>query len=463
MAATPAAFCPQCGTPLQGASRFCTNCGATIEVHANTPTVAAQQNPATPPASSGPGNPPASIPPPASGATYVSRSDSSLPPPPPPPVYNPYTTVPSVGTPGYAQNTLPNTYTSPPVATPSQPQAGSYQVPDYARKPKKGRGCLTGSIVLLLILVLGIGGYALVHSPLFNKDNGNTGNNTPTSGSQNNSGTTPRATTASSSGSASTVQLNLQFKYASVDLTLISVQTGHSFADDPSTSAGSAGIVRINLRENNTTSHAPNYLESESMFLLLPDGNTVKLGNSHNPISPDAGVNRENWLDFALDTQATIDQMSLRVGSQTQNQFTIPLRANEDLSKYQDKTSTPGTQFKYGPLNMTLKSATLSYSYNDQQATTGNRYVILTLGAVNNTTDTVDVYASSEMRLQAGNNTIQPDNTYTFPYSVNGNTTVEGVVAFLVPQDMTSFTLVLLAQSSISPPISQVTQPFQVQ
>ena len=217
------------------------------------------------------------------------------------------------------------------------------------------------------------------------------------------------------------------------------------------------------MRENNPTAHNPDYAEGDLALLLFPGGTTAQAGNEKDLVSPDAGVNRLNWLDFPLTNQVALKQLTLRVGTSSQSQFDIPLQANADISKYQDKTSSPGTQFKYGPLNMTLKTATLSYSYNDNQATTGNRYVIVTLAAVNSTTNSVNLYPGNYMRLQASGNSIEPESGYTLPYSVNASTSTSGIVAFLVPQGTTSFTLVMLAQPDASPAISQVTQNFQVQ
>ena len=476
MALTPGPFCSQCGTPLQGSQRFCTNCGATIEEHANSPTIAASQPASTAPVTGekpGQANsdsetaqavtPPNLLP---GGSIYSNRNEALLPPPPPPPIYNPYTNSVSGEQRSYAQTTVPDAYTPPPVGTPPV-QAGAYQVPAYAQKQKGNRGCATTSIVLLLVLALGIGGYFLVHAlTSHNTASNNPGSTyTATSGTP---GTTATSTTQSttpttSSSAASTAQLNLQFTYASIGITVVSTQLASSFSDDTSTTAGSAGIVRVNLRENNPTTRNPDYLEGDSILLLLPGGTTAQAGNEKAPVSPDGGVNRLNWLDFPLNNQVALNQLTLRVGTSSQSQFDIPLQANADLSKYQDKTSSPNTQFKYGPLNMTLKTATLSYSYNDNQATTGNRYVIVTLAAANNTANNVNVYPASYIRLQAGGNSIEPDGTYTLPYTVNANASASGIVAFLVPQDTTSFTLVMLAQPDASPAISQVTQSFQVQ
>ena len=246
--------------------------------------------------------------------------------------------------------------------------------------------------------------------------------------------------------------------YASVSITIISAQLASKFADDTYITPGSAGVVRVNLQENNATANNPDYLEGDSMLLLLPGGSSLQSGNVKNTISPAQGVNRLNWLDFALDTPIALNQLTLRIGKQGENQMDIPLQSKADISKYQDKNSNPNAQFNYGPLAMTLKTATLSYSYADQQASAGNLYVIVTLAAVNNTANSVDTYSSTYIRLQAGGNSIQPDNTATFPYSVSANTSKSGVVAFLVPQGTQRFHT-RIAGSAVKQPRHQPGNP----
>lgn len=475
----PTQFCPQCGEPIQTGQRFCTNCGATMGVDASSPTVAASQTPQRPLAplppegfgeagptklpSSTPSSPdaetlPSSAPMPSTpgNSIYTASNETIAPPPPPPmPTYNSYVNSAPGGPQSYVQTTPPPIYMPPPAV-------GNPQVPSYAQKPKKSRGCLVSSIILLIVLVAGIGGFLLLRS----RNSSNTGGNTPQA-----TGTTSGSTTGTGAGQGSTPtsnvsnteQLNLQFTFASVNITLVSAQLANSFPDDTSTTAGPAGIARVNLQENNTTAGNPEYLEESTMLLALPDGTTAQAGNEKESISPAAGVNRQNWLDFPLNSQIGLNQLTLRVGEQSVNQMNIPLQPKADISKFQDKTSNPNTQFKYGQLNLTLKTATLSYSYADQQATAGNRYVILTLSAANNTTSSISIYPPSYMRLQAGGNSTTPDSTTTLPYSVAANASNTGVVAFLIPQNTTSFTLVMLAQPDSSPAISQVAQTFQIQ
>jgi hypothetical protein len=316
------------------------------------------------------------------------------------------------------------------------------------------------------VLALGIGGYFLFHALGSKNTGGNpaTSGNTATVGTGSGSTATGTGNTPTSvTSSAKIEQLNLQVTYASVGITLTSAQLASSFPDDTSTTPGSAGVVRVTLRENNTTTSNPDYVESEVMLLLLPGGTTTRPGNVQNGVSPSQGVNRLNWIDFPLNAQVALNQLTLRIGAQGDSQMDIPLQPQADLSKYQDKTSNPDAQFKYGQLTMTIKTATLSYSYADKQASAGNRYVLLTLSAANTSTNNIDVYPPGEMRLQAGGNSLPPDNTYTLPYTVNASTSASGVVAFLVPQNTTTFTLVMLAQPDASPAISQATQSFQIQ
>ncbi len=489
MAQKPAQTCPSCGAPMAEGQRFCTNCGSTIGPEANNPTVAASQSAqAAFPAranlaefTSAATVPDTDQPPSRSGTIY--DQGGITPPPPPPPPYTHYTPG-SPGSPqGYPQNPGsspggPQNYPQNPNRVPDGPQSypqnpgsspnytaapvvGAYQqVPAYAQKPKRSRGCLITSIILLVVLAAGIGGFLFLRSrPSTNTTNSNSNsnsnsNNGSTSGSAN--GVTPTTSVSSSE------QLNLKITYASVNITIVSAQEASSFSDD-SSSRGTAGVVRVNLQENNTTANNPGYLESDAMLLVLPGGNTVQASNEEQGVSPDAGVNRPNWFDFPLNNQASLSQLTLRIGTASENQMSVPLQPNANISKYQDTTGSPNTQFQYAGLSWTLKTATLSYSYNDKQATTGNLYAILTFSVNNATANSFVDFPSDFMRLQAGGNTVEPESGTTMPVEIASNATASGIVAFLVPQGTTSFTLVMLAQPNSSPAIPQVTQNFSIQ
>lgn len=470
MAQNPAQYCPQCGTPGPAGQRFCSNCGATISASSVAPTAAASFIPPAPGqagGSSSSSNDPTLFDngqsPGAGQGAYRGSSQSIAPPPPPTAsTYNPY------------ENSLPGgpqTYEqSARITTPGSlppPAGGTYTpapVPTYAQAPRRSRGCLVTSLILLLVLAAGISGYWFVSTHLNQGSRNNSSNTSATNGSNTGSsgGSNTGSTTGSSSNAGGSEQLNLKITYSSIQFTLISAQFASKFSDDTS-SPGQAGVVRINFHEDNTTAGNPDYIERDAMLLVLPNGTTVQANNEQQGVSPDGGVSRQNWIDFPVDTQVTLNQLILRLGTQTQNQVNIPLQANADLSKYQDRSSSPNAQFQYNGINWTLQKATLSYSYADKQATTGNLYVILTFSAKNNSPNNYFDTPGDFMRLQAGGNTAEPDGTYTMPTDIASQSSASGVVAFLAPQGTTSFTLIMLAKPTNNPPVNQVTQNFQIQ
>lgn len=455
MAQQPARFCSECGAQLQASQRFCTNCGATMNMDAAAPTMGSSAAIlATEPTVAAAPDLPA-------GSFNVSAPGQMGQPtaPPPPPVsstYNPYiSSAPGVQT--YGQNASAPGYPPTPGFVPVAPGGAPLPVPAYAQKPKRSNGCLVTSILLLIVLAAGIGTFVFFRSrsPSSAQNNGpSTSLHATATAPVTGSGQTPTV------GTSGLQTLNLRITYASVSLTLLSAQIAPSFPDDTAT-PGSSGVLRLSLQENNATAGNPSYLESDVVLLVLPDGSTVRSNNQKQDISPDPGVNRTNWLDFALNSQVSISQLTLRMGSATESQMDIPLRAGADLSKYQGKTSSPNAQFVYAAVNWTLKTATLSYSYSDRQATAGNIYVVLSLSAVNNSpnsfVDGVDAY----MRLQTNGASAEPDNHSTMPISISSHTTTSGTVAFLMPLGATAFTLVMLGQPNT--PITQVTQNFQIQ
>jgi hypothetical protein len=241
--------------------------------------------------------------------------------------------------------------------------------------------------------------------------------------------------------------LNLKFTYSSVDITLVSVQQASSFPDDSSTSQGG---VRVATKESNSTTNNVSYSYGDIVRLVMPDGSIIAPSNEKSFEAPAAGVSQDNWIDFAVTSQnIDLSKLILRYGSATESQMNIPLTSNADLSKYQPKTVTPNSTFQYAGMNWTLVSATESLSANGQQATTGMVYVTVTLKAVNSSANNFSGYPGDYMRLQSGDSKSPPSN-FTFPTSVASQSTGTGVVSFLIPQGGTSFTLLMLAQSSVN-------------
>src|SRR5437588_2220163 len=293
-------FCSECGKPLEAGHRFCTNCGATTSVEANALTTLTRDQKVLGSDQAQSSQPQVSVPVNNTGATastiimpnantpgttantpgftpimlntpisssetlgvsgasyspvstsgdqfYAHAADTDVIPPPPPP--NSF-----ISTPQEAPAS--------PYYTPSPQVKGT--VPAYAQAPKRSRGCLVASIVLLLVLVLGgVGGLYIIRH---NNSTGSSQNGNSSSGQQNTPGTsgnTPTSVTTPGSngntpnaGGPATVPLNLKFTYSSVDITLVSVQQTSSFPDDSSTSQG--GIRVATMESNSTTNNVSN-------------------------------------------------------------------------------------------------------------------------------------------------------------------------------------------------------------
>lgn len=427
MAQNSPLVCPTCHTPAAAGQRFCSECGTVLSSEAHKPTMLASAEQQ------------AQI----SGAQfYAQTTDANVTPPPPP--LNSFISPP--------QQPL-----APALKAAQVPAPGTYAVPNYARAPRRSRGWLITSIVLLLVLALGGAGfYVLSHrSPAGNQSgtSGNAQQSTPGGG-----GSTPgsggNGNTPTSSGST-TEQLNLSFTYSSIALTITSVEYAASFPDD------TRQAVRVSFKESNPTSYPVRLLYGDVTRLMLPDGSVIGSVQTKNFALPAPGISDENWIDFPV--SASISDLStlvLQMGRQSESQMQIPLKPNADLSKFQDKTATPNATFQYAGLKWTMTKAVESLSAAGAQATTGNVYVTLTLQAVNPTNQGVYTFPSTYMRLKAGETTSAPSYA-TIPDLITAQSSGSGTVMFLVPQGNTTFTLIMLARQG-SPPISQVTQDVQI-
>ncbi len=474
---SPPAICPKCGTRAEPGQRFCSECGSTLNIDVNKPTefasgdafatmpaaqpsqpdatiITPQSQPA--PAPSIPASSYASLP---ASQFYNATTDANVIPPPPPP--DSYVSLPQVA---------PQSQPTPAPSSPSLP--GTFApVPEYAKKPKRSRGCLITSIMLLLVLA--IGGTAL-YLGVIRPRIGNNGNsqqtppsqqqtqtaNTPTStGTTPTTGTTPATTPSSGTTATTSEQVNLTFVYSDVTYALSSVEYAPSYIDDASLSSGG---VRVAFKESNQSSNSIIFSYSEVARLILPDGTAVAPSNELHYGAPSTQSSDNNWIDFPVSSQPSdLSKLELVMGLTTENQMKIPLSPGADLSQYQPKTSSPNASFSYSGLNWTLTQAIVSYSAQGQQATAGNIYVVITLQVVNNSGNNFIDSPSSYMRLQAGGTTNAPVGNATLPSSFAPQTSGQGTVTFLAPQGGTTYTLMMLAQQG-TPPIQAVSQNFQV-
>lgn len=246
------------------------------------------------------------------------------------------------------------------------------------------------------------------------------------------------------------------FTYASLDVTITSVQYAQSFSDD------SRGGVRVAFKET-AGPNVGGFLYSDIARLILPDQSVDAPSSAQYSISPTAGTSRTNWIDFPVSTQpADLSKLVLQIGTAQENQMQIPLKSGADLSKYQPKTANPNKPIHYGGLNWTLKTTTQSLSAGSKQAVTGMRYVILTFNVDNPTSGNVNIgFVGDYMRLKSGDITNSPaqgngQNT-TLPTTINAQQTgVTGTVIFQMPENATAFTLIFLVALGGADPVSNV-------
>lgn len=465
--------CQTCGTPAEAGQRFCAECGTVLSGEGNKPTEFAsgdafmQANTPNAPQAGVNAQPqldatvitPQNAP--QSGAQFYQQPtqyDVIAPPPP---------------SSSYAS--LPPPSPTPMPAPVSSPAGGTFDVPSYAQAPRRSRGCLLVSIILLLVLVGGsVGiyfGFIRNHGPQSNQ-NGTppsqgtqTTGNTPSPGAT--SGTTPTVSNTPGSGGTSTtggvtqVNLSLAFTYSSIDYTINSVQ--YSQGGYPDDTSVTSGAVRVAFSESNATSNSVGFGYNDVARLILPNGSTIAPANELHSTPPATQTSDvSNWFDFPATAQPTdLTTLVLQMGTASENQMKIPLMPGAKISQYQPVMASPNATFTYAGIQWTITTAAITYSAEGKQATSGNIYVTITLHAVNNTTQDFINNDFSYMRMQSGSVVNAPVDAGTFPNTIMPQSTADGDVSFLMPQGNTSFTLVMLMQST-SPPIQSVSQNFQV-
>lgn len=294
------------------------------------------------------------------------------------------------------------------------------------QKPRKGRAGLV--IALLVVAILGIAGYFLaallgVHLP----------------------GTTD----LSSQTAVTTTSINETVTYAGATITVLNAQQSQRFVNDPN--SGNDGMLRLNLKEQNTTSVPIALPYANIARLVLPGGSTVTPVYVKAKGSVAAGATQNSMVDFVVPTTTSVKKILLRLGAASEAQMDIPLTGQANLSKYASHSVQPDGQMLYMGLNWTLTRATSQWYIDGQQASKGKRYIIVTL-SVDNTLSQEAITGSpySYIRLQIGKTLLSPQAT-TLPVSfATGETGKTGTVSFLVPQNSSSFTLILQPQGNNS-------------
>jgi len=410
--------CANCGSSVPENMHFCPNCGTPAAI---------PQAPPPPPLSSYP---------PAQAGT-------------------PYTAYPP-------QNNQP-AYQPPPLQQGYQPPLQGNQPPQgYVPPQKKSSGGMlkVALILLLVLLVVGTGGYFAFHA-LTNRG----GKSSTTTSGSNTSTTGANSQITPTQASLTTTPINATVTYASVDITIVNAQQAASFADDNGTPA--QGVVRLNLHavqsdaNNVNFTTAPPYAYLDVFALLLPGGSKVAAGSSKDITGPAQKGDQTTWIDFPASTGLKVNQMILQIGKDTEEQLQVPLTGLADLSQYQPKQSAPNLRVQFGSVFWTLKTVTLKLSDSMTQVDKGKRFLVLTFSLDNPSTDADNSFPPDYIRLQYGANTI------TLEQAVVGNaaastTNIPGVVSFLVPQDTTTATFVLLPGHLTPGATTQATIPFQI-
>lgn len=256
-----------------------------------------------------------------------------------------------------------------------------------------------------------------------------------------------------------TISIDSTVTYAGVDITVLNAQQSQSFLDDPHTS--SDGMVRLNLRAQNKTSLQENWSYYNIAQLLVPGKGSTKPAYVKEKAGIAPGATQTGFVDFSVPASDKISQLTLQLGAANEAQLDIPLSGRADLNKYQPQTTRLNGSMLYFGLNWTLTGATTSFSRNGQQASKGMRYLTVML-KVDNTLSQIAITGSpyDYIRLKSGQATISPTDS-TLPVSfAEGETGKAGTVAFLVPQNSTAFTLLLLAQPKDSG--DQASTDFQI-
>lgn len=405
--------CANCGVSVPSEMRFCPNCG--------TPASTGASN------GNGAGNP-------------ASYAPTQFAPPPP------YTASPP------QQQSRP-VYQPAPGQQSYQPPLQSTQPPlAYARPQKNSsRGILkVGLILLLLLLILGVSGFFALRFM------SGRGNNTATPG-------TTIAITPTQAPLITT-PINTAFNYASVNITILNAQQATSFADDTGTPA--QGVVRLNLHAvqsdvNNVYSvSAPVFSYPECFTLLLPGGSKVASEGYKDITGPPQKGDQTTWIDFPASTSLKVNQMSLQIGKDTEEQLQVPLTGHTDLSQYQPKQSTPNLRVAFGSMFWTLKTVTWKLSDSGTQVDKGMRFLVLTFSIDNPSTEGYNAFPPDFMRLQYGGTTIVLDQA-VIGDAAAGTTNIQGLVSFLVPQETTTATFIMLPGHTPGA-TSQAIIPFQI-
>jgi hypothetical protein len=201
----------------------------------------------------------------------------------------------------------------------------------------------------------------------------------------------------------------------------------------------------------------PYYGYDKAFNLVLPGGKVIAPDYTKIAGGPTGKASQDNWFDFSVPLGVKVDQLTLRLGSTNEAQMDVPLTAHADLSAYQPKVVHLTTRVPYGDMFWTLTTASKQWSDGGKQAGKGQRFLVVAVNVENPSSSDVNAYPPDYVRLQVDGNQIAETNDSLPTGFAAGTTSSKGLVAFLVPQESTSFSLVLLGNGT-----AQATIPFEI-
>lgn len=242
-----------------------------------------------------------------------------------------------------------------------------------------------------------------------------------------------------------TTGINNTVTYAGATITLLNAQQAQNFVDDPQTA--SDGMLRLTLQELNSTNVPITWDYNQSARLIVQGKPALAPTyiKTNGTLAP--GVSRKSVIDFAVTNGGNLHNLVFQLGTAKEAQMQIPLTAQANLSQYQPKTSTQKGTLAYFGLNWTLTGATTSLSIAGQQASSGMEFLTLNL-TIDNPLSQQAISGSpfDYMRVKVGGQTAAPVST-TIPVSfANGAMGKKGIATFLIPQNNTACTLLMMSQ-----------------
>lgn len=247
--------------------------------------------------------------------------------------------------------------------------------------------------------------------------------------------------------SIKTTNLNKAVTYAGVTITVLNVQQSQNFTDDPQSSNN--GMLRLILQEQNPSSVTITWDYNQSARLIAQGKPALAPAyiTANGSLAP--GASRKNTIDFAVANGGDLSTLVFQLGTNKEAQIQLPLAGQTNLSQYQPQTMPQKGKLSYFGLDWTLASTTTSLSQPGQQASNGMEFLTVDL-TIDNTLSQQAISGSAfdYMRIKIGGKTIAPISTNVPVSFAAGDVGKKGSATFIVPQNSTTCTLLMLSQDT---------------